>query len=127
MPSPETFVHLFYECPFTAAIQTHFAVTYLPELQLRTASDKKIFWFCGISPTRTVGGGIFLNIISSTLMFTIWEQKLNKNKLSIATVENIFFFFLGKIYDGNSEFRENIMSLNLSLCRNWDEYRGRRG
>ena len=59
-------------------------------------------------------------------MFTIWEQKLNKNKLSIATVENIFFIFLGKIYDGNSEFRENIMSLNLSLCRNWDEYRGRR-
>ena len=75
MPSPETFVHLFYECPFTEAIQTHFAVTYLRELQLRTASDKKIFWFCGISPTRTVGGGIFLYIISSTLMFTIWEQK----------------------------------------------------
>ena len=126
-PSPETFVHLFFECPFTSAIQTHFAVKYLPELQLSTASEKKNFWFCGISPTRTVGGGIFLNIISSTLMFTICEQKLNKNKLSIATIENNFFFFLGKIFEGNSEFRENIMSLNLSLCRNWDEYRGRRG
>ena len=60
-------------------------------------------------------------------MFTICEQKLNKNKLSIATIENNFFFFLGKIFEGNSEFRENIMSLNLSLCRNWDESRGQRG
>ena len=43
MPSPETFVHLFYECPFTAAIQTHFAVKYLPELQLSTISKEKKF------------------------------------------------------------------------------------
>ena len=75
---PLPFMHLFYECEFTAKILGKMRETFVPEIRLNSITEKKVFWLCGIAPDNNHNIGIFVQLFCLTSMFIIWEHKLKK-------------------------------------------------
>jgi hypothetical protein len=46
--SPETFRHLFYECPEVTELRRLLTVRHFSNIMDYEDDDKKLFWFCGI-------------------------------------------------------------------------------
>ena len=126
-PQEETFLHLFLECQYTDKILFTIREFFVPEIILRTATEKKLFWLCGSSPNAIYNKGLFTQAFCSSVMFNLWEHKLKKKKLTWALFREDLIHILGTIYDTNLSFRDSVSTLNLSICRNWDGIRGRRG
>ena len=100
---------------------------FVPEITFRNRTELILFWFCGIAPRENLNKCNFVLTFSSTAMFSIWEHKLKKKKLTWALFKEDLLHYLGSIYDNNLAFRNSVEMLNLSICRNWDVLRGRRG
>jgi hypothetical protein len=79
----EGFLHLFFECPSTREVLERFCNTFLPELFLDTAEKKKLF-FMGMNPLTNRLDNHFLEILSITAMFFLWDCKLQKKGHLIA-------------------------------------------
>ena len=126
-PQEETFLHLFLECQYTDKILCTIRENFVPEITLRTTAEKKMLWLCGSSPNAIYNKGLFIQAFCSSVMFTLWEHKLKKKKLTWALFREDLIHTLGTIYDTNLSFRDSVSTLNLSICRNWDVIRGRRG
>jgi hypothetical protein len=68
----------------------------------------------------------FLTTLSKTVMFCIWESKLNKQLPSSMKVLNDIYFIMEPIRGVSSKLREDML-IDLQICRNWKAEASRRG
>jgi hypothetical protein len=103
----ETLRHLFYDCPEVNPIYLYFFRVIAPSLQTLNDDEKLTLWFGGSVKNKKHVDNVILNLLLRLSVFYIWENKLKKNYLSIAS----YVTFL----------RENIrvmanISNNLNIC-----------
>ena len=123
----ESFLHLFFDCNYTNSILCKMWDHFVPEITFCNRSELKLFWFCCIAPRENFKNCNFVLTFCSTTMFSIWDHKLHKKKVTWASFKDDFLHSLGSIYNNNLDFRNSVARLNLSICRNWDVLQGRRG
>jgi hypothetical protein len=90
----ETFLHLFFQCPFVEKLHNDAGENFWPEIVLDNEEEQKIFWFLGVNPLQGARYNNFLQIAIGTVQFYIWQCKIKKTTISwdacrMFTVENL--------------------------------------
>ena len=124
---PETFIHLFFDCPQVTAVRNWFENTFLPDIHLANREDKVKFWFYGITPDANDCTNVFTLTLVQTILFCIWRLKLLKRLPVRNMVEIDGFLIMNRIIRACKEIREFMINSNYLLCRNWDQLSHRRG
>ena len=124
---PETFIHLFFDCPQVTAVRNWFENTFLPDIHLANREDKVKFWFYGITPDTNDCTNVFTLTLVQTILFCIWRLKLLKRLPVRNMVEIDGFLIMNRIIRACKEIREFMINSNYLLCRNWDQLSHRRG
>jgi hypothetical protein len=120
VPCPdETFLHLFFECNATKSVLSRLKVDLLPELSNLGQDIEKNFWFTGKNFVSNKIDNIFLELLSGTTMYTIWQCKLKKTIPTFLKVTNDWDFFINNARALNQKLRID-MTANLHICREWD-------
>lgn len=121
----ETYLHLFFSCPYTNGILRQFELVYFDDLILDTEEKRKRHWLLGQSDVNDTRPNIFILASLWVIKFLVWECKLKKKKSSFLTMKIEFLDMLNRMYDSSRLIRDEQGGSNKSLCRNW--YRHRRG
>jgi hypothetical protein len=77
----------------------------------------------GMNPLTNRLDNHFLEILSITAMFFLWNCKLQKKRPSYSGLLNEIFFEIDKLKKISSKLRE-AMNINLTLCRDWNTEAG---
>jgi exonuclease III len=115
----ESFLHLFFDCPAVNNIFQRFFNSFLPELNLDSIVKKKKFLFTGINPLSNKIDNFFLELLSITLAWYIWECKLQKKQPVYSGLLNEVFFTMDKMVKFSGKLRD-AMTINLTLFRVWN-------
>ena len=115
VPGRETFSHVFFECPTTAAIYANFCAKFINGNS--TALQKRLLIFFGMDEEEKVDQ--IMQIVGILLMFCIWEGKTRRKSLSYFTVECNMFFYFDNIIDNNKWLKSVLMTKDDIWCRYW--------
>ena len=63
---------------------------FVPKITFSNRTEMKLFWLCGIDPRDNFNKCNFVLTFCSTTMFSIWEHKLKKKKLTWALFKDDF-------------------------------------
>jgi hypothetical protein len=120
VPCPdETFVHLFFECDSTKSVLNHLKALLMLELiNLGPVVEKK-FWFTGTNFVTNKIDNVFLELVSGATMYAIWQCKLMKTNPTVLKIINDKDHLINNARALNQKIRID-MTLNLHICRNWD-------
>ena len=117
-PPEETFLHLFWDCPYTQEIYHGFVAEFVPEIANITLDAQKTFWFTTYTTSQPPPPPIYA-AARSCLMFLLWENHNKKSCPSWHTLKIGLCFELSKIIQANHENNTGINCYNFSLCRQW--------
>jgi hypothetical protein len=124
VPVPdETFIHLFFDCPHTSKVMNNFIQTFLPDLNLHEA--KKNFFFMGLNTNTDKIDNVFISTLAVSIMFYIWECKLQKKLPTCEGLRNEIFYSVENIRRASATLRHH-MSIDLHICRCWTAEASRR-
>ena len=123
----ETFMHFFFDCDAVRKLREIFETEYFQELPLAQRNDKLKFWLFGISPIKDDNDNIFLLVTTQVFLYSLWQFKLQRRAPLRLPFEMEFFSNVSRIVDSNLLVRQCLAVTNVSLCRNWDTLRHRRG
>jgi hypothetical protein len=124
VPVPdETFIHLFFDCPHTSKVMNNFIQTFLPDLNLHEA--KKFFFFMGLNTNTDKIDNVFISTLAVSIMFYIWECKLQKKLPTCEGLRNEIFYSVENIRRASATLRHH-MSIDLHICRCWTAEASRR-
>ena len=115
VPGRETFSHVFFEGPTTAAIYANFCAKFMDGNS--TALQKRLLIFFGMDEEEKVDQ--IMQIVGILLMFCIWEGKTRRKSLSYFTVECNMFFYFDNIIDNNKWLKSVLMTKDDIWCRYW--------
>jgi hypothetical protein len=117
-PAPrETFLHLFFNCPESAATLTTLQSKYFQELGLITEEKKIKFWFLGVLEESECDALVFLFCI--TTMFYIWECKLKKNFQLVSSCELFLKFHFDTMMRISKKLHISFTNSDIAFCRRW--------
>jgi hypothetical protein len=114
---PETFPHLFFECPGVQELRRNLVLRFFPVITDYNDHDKKLFWFCGILNNEKTN--LALGIAILVINFYIWETKLKKTRISLAAMELDCIYTLDKCAQLSRKMRLNCDKINLPFFRRW--------
>jgi hypothetical protein len=117
---PETFIHLFYDCPHTSEIRTAFTNRLVPEIAILSNTDKKLFCLCS---SYMGTNNLTIGVTSLIINFFLWECKLHKSRLSSLSSE--LDYSMSKCFALSRKMRHSCKSINLTMFRNWAASIGR--
>jgi hypothetical protein len=80
--------------------------------------------FTGMDPEMSTPN-FFLLTVMTTVLFYVWQCKLQKKVPTLESLLNDLFFTAENILKA-SNIMVNDMNLNLPLCRNWEAEASRR-
>jgi hypothetical protein len=121
-PDTETFLHLFETCPFVKRTKELFLAKWLPEINAIDANDKKLFWFCGFLTLDKYSR--VLHLVSMFINFYIWERKLGRQRISLASMELSVDYNMRRCLRLSRKMRHGCQSINMLLFRNWSQQEG---
>jgi hypothetical protein len=121
LPAPrETFIHVFFNCPETAATLAAFENKYFYSLDLNTEERRRLFCFFGTTDRKLKDCKKFLSLTTSVVLFYVWDCKLRKGKQSLASCLNFYFYHMEIVQKMSPSLKEEMSKINLDLCRYWD-------
>jgi hypothetical protein len=121
----ETFIHLFYECPHTSGPINNFFRVFLNDMRLDNNMKEKKILFLGNNVATDMRDNLFISTLAITVMFYIWECKLQKRLPSNEGLANDVFYLIENIRRASAMIRHD-MSINLHICRSWTPEAARR-
>jgi hypothetical protein len=120
VPCPdETLLHLFFECNATKSVLSRLKAELLPELSNLGQEIEKNFWFTGKNFVSNKIDNSFLELLSGATMYAIWQCKLKKTIPTFLKVINDWDFLINNARAFNQKLRMD-MTINLHICREWD-------
>jgi hypothetical protein len=120
VPCPdETFLHLFFECDSTKSVLNRVKALLIPELINLGPEVEQKFWFTGTNFVSNKIDNVFLELVSGATMYAIWQCKLVKTNPTILKIINDLDHLINNAQALNQKIRID-MTLNLHICRNWD-------
>jgi hypothetical protein len=125
-PSPrETFSHLFFDCKIIDDLLVGFEGRYLTSLNLNNEVKRRHFWFCAFLGESFNETKIFYQLTVATIHFYIWECKLKKNKVSLSSCLNFYFYHMELARKLSNKLKNEMSNIDLDLCRHWQGERQR--
>jgi hypothetical protein len=79
---------------------------------------KKQFLFLGNNAATDMRDNLFISMLALSIMFYIWECKLQKRLPSNKGLANDVFYLIENIRRASATIRHD-MSINLHICRSW--------
>jgi hypothetical protein len=119
----ESFIHIFFECKSTKRVLDIFFTQYL-DWDILDRNGMKRLLFTGMDPEMSTPN-FFLLTVMTTVLFYVWQCKLQKKVPTLESLLNDLFFTAENILKA-SNIMVNDMNLNLPLCRNWEAEASRR-
>jgi hypothetical protein len=126
VPGRETFIHLFYDCPYLTLLRSQYISIYLTNCN--DDVSKKLGCIAGCITVGTAADNFFVLMSSIFFNFTVWQWKLKKTVIpSIATVTaEIDNHFDNAILCSNA-VRNLAINSRIPVCRRWRERTNWRG
>ena len=125
--SPETFIHFFYDCYTSTLMRNFVKQEFLPEILFASRQSEIKFWFYGITPLPGTKQNLFITALTQTFFYSLWRFKLQKRVPVRTSFRLEFIYNLQKIIGASRFIREQMLTIDIYLCRNWDLIRDRRG
>ena len=125
--SPETFIHFFYDCDTSSLMRNFVKQEFLPEILFASRQSEIKFWFYGITPLPGTKQNLFITALTQTFFYSLWRFKLQKRVPVRTSFRLEFIYNLQKIIGASRFIREQMLTIDIYLCRNWDLIRDRRG
>jgi hypothetical protein len=124
VPNPhvpdETFEHLFFNCVHTRNALDGFFPRYFDAEDFPSEASKKKFLFTGTNCDTDKIDNFFLSTVAISLMFYIWECKLQKRLPTTESMANDIFYNIENIRRASSTLKAHMAKKNnLLLCRSW--------
>ena len=114
VPDRETFIHLFFNCPFIVNLINDFMSRFFP--QGLSDEEKRIFLFTGIRPDGSAS--LMDTTINVLFLLEIWRGKKKLRVPGLETVLQNMIFSFDAIVNNGSFVNIAINSNNL-WCRYW--------
>jgi hypothetical protein len=112
----ESFLHLFHDCNHVKKIRMALTNRFFNEISNLSDEDKKLFWFCG---SFMENNNITTGITALVINFYIWECKLRKTPLSVASLMADLEYTMGRCFALSRKARLGCKKINFQLFRNW--------
>jgi hypothetical protein len=92
---------------------------HFPDVGDYNNDDKKLFWFCGVLQADNETLNMTMGTTVLLINFYIWETKLKKSRLSLATLEMECEYVLDKCLQISRKLRLNCKKINMPFFRKW--------
>jgi exonuclease III len=115
---PETFIHLFVDCPCTSNIHRWFLHNYC-NLQNADRIRCKQFFLSGKLTGTEVTPNIFGLICATSVQYLIWDAKVRKRRLSTNWLNSEFIYIIGAILKNSSNLRSECRKFIRTFPQQW--------
>jgi hypothetical protein len=112
----ETFLHVFFDCPYSEKYRTAIVNKLVPEIRNATPDVRLRFWFFGLLPGMTKNNS-FVSLVVTLTNFYIWECKLRKECIPAGTMVENVVFGAKKALKMSMSLRSEKEKSNFFLCR----------
>jgi hypothetical protein len=121
VPAPETFSHLFYQCPMTTNLRTQLTNNCMQSVIDFNEIEKKMFWFSGYLDRNTE---YFLGTFALVTYINeyIWECKLKKVRMSLPSLLNELDIAMPLALKASRKMLRCCKKISLPIFRRWCQW-----